>query len=408
MRNCYHSLNCVLLLVLVAVGASQASPQFAIYSLTMTSPNSLNVFSGDSSTGNIAFVKSVPTGGNGVAVESQSSVAVYGNYIFTVNPLSNSLSLFSIDPSDPTNVTLLGTAPSEGEFPDTVTASTHSHFRFVCSKPLVLTSSLHVTLGSDANATCVANTGKVSTIACFNYSASGLSLISGSIRNLNLSLTTPPGHHMGPGQIAFTPDGSGLIVAVKGRNPPLYLFPVTLNGGTFSLSQTPAVSTSNGHDNFALAFDSSSTMVVVDTSPYRNGSGMIGVSFNTMGAGAIKFQTSKYMLIPNQKASCWIAYSSQTSHFYIVNAGSFQLTEVARSGNSFSILRELPLHAGPLDLVILNIGGQDYLYVNTVGSKEIGVLKLGGTFVDYIPNHGSTSGIAGYVASPSSNCRKRA
>jgi len=108
-----------------------SAQKFGVYTLTMTSPNLLNVFSGDLATGHITFVEAIATGGNGTGVQSQDAVTVFGNYIFAVNPLSNSLSLFWINPQDPTIVKLVNTPVStHGDFPDTVTASTFTYIIF--------------------------------------------------------------------------------------------------------------------------------------------------------------------------------------------------------------------------------------------------------------------------------------
>jgi len=157
----------------------------------------------------------------------------------------------------------------------------------------------------DARSVCVANTGANIGIACFTYSSSlGLKFIPPSFRALNLNLTTPPGNHQGPGQISFTPDNKGLVLVVKGRNPPVYLWPVTYVGNSLLLSQSPATSTPNGEDNFAFAFDSSSAFVLADTNPYGNISGLIVVNVDTSGGGSVSFGTPRYLLLPNLHGAC--------------------------------------------------------------------------------------------------------
>jgi 6-phosphogluconolactonase (cycloisomerase 2 family) len=48
---------------------------------------------------------------------------VYSNYLFAVNPGSNSLSMFTISPSDATQLTLISVQPTNGWFSVSVTAN---------------------------------------------------------------------------------------------------------------------------------------------------------------------------------------------------------------------------------------------------------------------------------------------
>ena len=389
------SFFCFLMLVMgAAIMTETASAQkFGVYTLTMTSPNLLNVFSGDFSTGHITFVEAIATGGNGTGVQSQNALTVFGNYIFAVNPLSNSLSCFWINPQDPTIVKLVGNPiNTQGDYPDTVTASKFTHSSSSISSK--------TSLSPDAQAACVANTGANSGIACFTYNATtGLTLIQSSVQALSLGLTTPPGFHQGPGQIAFTPNNTGLVLVVKGRNPPVYFWP---GSDVAAFTKTPATSGPNGVDNFAFAFDSDSTLVLADTSPYNNGSGVIVVNLNTAGAGTVAFGTPDYFVLPNLQGSCWIRWSPVTTHFYVSNTASGVITELAREGSSLSIVHEILLTnvSNPSDQVILN----DFLFVNNAKLGQIWVLQLGGagggTWVQRAPNLGSGSGIAGFIAQP--------
>ena len=67
------------------------------------------------SNGQLSMISSVNSTGIGVNTAnadplfSQGSLIVYSNYLFAVNPGSNSLSMFMINPSDATKLTLLST-----------------------------------------------------------------------------------------------------------------------------------------------------------------------------------------------------------------------------------------------------------------------------------------------------------
>ena len=103
--ECLAGLLCVVLANSIELASAQ---KFGIYTLSMTTPNLVNIFSGDQQNGLLKFVGAVSTGGNGTGVQSQGAIAVFGNFIFAVNPLSNTLSLLEINPQDPTMVKLVG------------------------------------------------------------------------------------------------------------------------------------------------------------------------------------------------------------------------------------------------------------------------------------------------------------
>ncbi|CAF1935293.1 unnamed protein product [Rotaria magnacalcarata] len=80
-------------------------------------------------TGQLTYVNTVNTNGTGMNATvtdplfSQGSMTVYSNYLFVVNAGSNSLSMFMINTSDATQLTLLSIKPVYGLFPVSVTAN---------------------------------------------------------------------------------------------------------------------------------------------------------------------------------------------------------------------------------------------------------------------------------------------
>jgi len=246
---------------------------------------------------------------------------------------------------------------------------------------------------------CVVNTGANNGLRCYTYSSTGLSAISGSDRSFGLALTTPPVSHTGPAQIAFTPDGSALIISIKGLNPPVYLY--TFSSGI--VGATAVKSANNGMVNFGFTFDVDGTVVLVDAAPYANGSGVIYLTYTS---ASITFTTNNYFLIQNEQAACWVQRSSGTGHFYISNAASAAVTEMSRSANTMTVVAEYPLAtgAGPSDLVVVSLASQDYLYINEGGHKMLNVMKLvkgDATSIQSIASGTGTSpsGLAAYVVS---------
>jgi len=348
---------------------------FYLYSLTQTSPNSVSIWSGDSN-GLLTYVGKTLTGSNSSPVQSQNPLIVYDDYVFATNSKDSTVSMFSINRNKPAEIRLLGSNQNAGgDWPLSVTARSRTKFGEIV---------------------CVANSGQTNGFGCMPYTPNGLSPV-GLKAIFNLTLTTPPASHMGPSQIQFTPDGSGLAVVVKGFNPPIDLF--TFNTG--SLVQ----SSSNGHINFAFEFDTDGTMVLVDASPYNNGSGIIDVTLKTGVSPSVTFTPPNYYIIPQQSSACWITRSKQTGYFYVSNAASANITEISRSGSTFTVINEYPAST-PTDVTIVSISGQDYLYVNDDGI--IRVYKLSKTSrAQSVQNltraDGGGQGLATYVVPRFSN-----
>lgn len=125
----------------------------------------------------------IPTGGKGSLSKkgdgtvaevdplfSQGAITLGGTMLFAVNAGSNTLSMFNIDPLNPTNLTLVGKpVDTMGEFP------------------------MSVTFSQRLGAACVLNGGQKNGIACFTACPqTGLTPMDQQIRPLDEQLTTPP------------------------------------------------------------------------------------------------------------------------------------------------------------------------------------------------------------------------
>jgi hypothetical protein len=83
-------------------------------------------------------------------VPSQGALVVYSNYLFVVNPGSNSLSMFSIDANDATKLTLISVQPTNGVHP--------------------------ISVAVNSKYACVLTSGTQTGIRCFTYNSHGLFL----------------------------------------------------------------------------------------------------------------------------------------------------------------------------------------------------------------------------------------
>ncbi|KAH0287091.1 hypothetical protein M436DRAFT_68262 [Aureobasidium namibiae CBS 147.97] len=129
------------------------------------------------------------------ALSSSDSIVVAGDYLFNVNAGSNSVSMFSIDPWNPMEPTLLGCKSSMGDFPVPVAVSLKHKM------------------------VCVANTGINAGVSCASFdSTCGMGDFD-ELRRLNVGQTQnpPTGSIPGVGDIIFNGDESEVIVFVKGN-----------------------------------------------------------------------------------------------------------------------------------------------------------------------------------------------
>jgi len=88
--------------------------------------------------------------------------------------------------------------------------------------------------------------------------------IPGSNRPLGLDPTATPQFTHTPGQVAFSPDGSQLIVTTKANGNDIDVFGVRPDG---SLSSNPVINSEPGTIPFGITFDQAGYLVVAETGP---------------------------------------------------------------------------------------------------------------------------------------------
>ncbi|KAJ5590238.1 hypothetical protein N7450_004210 [Penicillium hetheringtonii] len=243
------------------------------------------------------------------ALSSQSSVFVIDDLVFAVNAGSNTLSMFRINRSDPTNLTMVGEPISvPGDFPVTVTASLKR------------------------KVACVGYTGAKSGVSCAEIMTEGLQHMT-EVLNFELRQTTPP---VGPtntvAQVFFAENDTRLITTVKG-NP--------------STNQTGFVSI------LPFKHSDSSLFEIRDTSKLT--------SWTTDRV----FLKDK-IIVENQKATCWAAYSSTRKSVFVTDAALNRLIEISTDGAK--ILSILNLANGDPGLTDLKAVGR-FVYALSPGNE---------------------------------------
>jgi 6-phosphogluconolactonase (cycloisomerase 2 family) len=173
----------------------------------------------------------------------------------------------------------------------------------------------------------------------------------GSGRALGLNPNETPQFTSTPGQVAFTPNGSKLVVTTKNNGNDIDVYGVGFGGW---LSAKPVVNSEPGTVPFGVSYDGYGHLVVVDA-------GTNGVTtFAIRGDGSLDKLGNA---LTGQQATCWIARDGQ--YFYASNAGSGSVTgyHVTATGDPVS-LGNTATAAGTVDA----IGTGDSLYVQTGGA----------------------------------------
>ena len=285
-----------------------------------------------SNEGKLTQVGVYDTGGKGGQLEgsvvdhtaSQGALALDSadGLLFAVNAGSNTISVFSVTG---TNLKLRQVIGSGGVFPVSVTTS--------------------------AGYVYVLNAGAGGSVQGLVLDRGWLYPIPGNHRNLGLPQAAPGSGEQfthTPGQIAFTPDGSRLIVTTKAAGQSVEVFTA------HTLAPAPVVTSLPGAVPFAVTFDRQGRVLLGEAGP--NAFASFSLAFNNR-----LFQLD---LVPTeQAATCWVAGAA--GYYYTSNAGSASLTGFQEGfGGALTKLGNTTTHPGTVDAA----GAGRFLYVQ--GGKE--------------------------------------
>jgi len=295
--------------------------------------------------------------GTGVGLGSQGAITLAegGSRLIAVNAGSNTVSAFEVSESG--RLELIGSAPSGGLDPISVTA----RGRFVY----------------------VLNAGN-NTVSGLRLGEDGLAPIAGSNAALSAGAVAPV-------QVSFTPNGENLVVAEKGSNT-IDVLAVDQDGRLGS----PRATISTGATPFGFDFDSAGHLVISDAVGGAPGKSAL-TSYRVRESGAL----SPISFVPDlQTAACWVVIDRR-GHAFTTNTGSGSVSsyEIAPNGG-------LTLHASvaastgghPLDealgsggnaLFVLDGGGR-ILSTAVLASGDLGPVKVVAT--------GLPAGVTGLAA----------
>ncbi|KAJ2894064.1 hypothetical protein MKZ38_007959 [Zalerion maritima] len=301
---------------------------------------------------------------NGVApmadtLVSQSSLLVSGDFLFNVNPGSNSISLFSIPPRAPTHPILLSSATVAGEFPNSLAYS------------------------SSLNLVCAVSTGAKTGVSCFRVSRRGKKLVPA----VDLAIpfptnqTTPP---VGPpstaSHILFSPDDRSLILTIKGdgATPGYFVsYPISAESGAPEEDKMATSRPGEVAINFSLSFLTPSSAGAVVTDPSRGGA-LISFSRNN-DSTAVTVDAA--IDVANQTATCWSQYSEKLGQVYMLDGGSPDVILVSPETGEVEGFIEGDENAAGLFDAIIGGGAEkgEFLYV-LQATAGISVFELGGGY----------------------------
>jgi DNA-binding beta-propeller fold protein YncE len=183
--------------------------------------------------------------------------------------------------------------------------------------------------------------------------AGHLAFLRGSHRRLGLNQAATPQFTNTPGQVAFSPGGTQLIVTTKANGNDIDVFGVRPGG---RLSASPVVNAEGSTVPFGIAFDQAGHLVIAD-------SGSNALSTFTLGAGGTV--TLIDSVGTGQAATCWVAPAGGT--LYASNAGSGNISGYTSSASGqLTLLGQTSTDPGTVDAAASPDG--QFLYVQTGGN----------------------------------------
>ncbi len=185
--------------------------------------------------------------------------------------------------------------------------------------------------------------------------------IPGSNRALGLATETPRFTHT-PGQVAFSPDGSRVIVTTKAAGSDIDVFGVQAFG---RLSPTPVVNSEPGTVPFAVTFDQAGDLLVSQA-----GTNAV-TSYSLHGDGTVSALST---LATGQAATCWIVRAGSVA--YASNAGSGTLSNVGLgAGGQLTSLGTTETSGGTVDAAVTANGR--FLYVQGGAAGTVDAFSIG-------------------------------
>jgi 6-phosphogluconolactonase (cycloisomerase 2 family) len=203
----------------------------------------------------------------------------------------------------------------------------------------------------------VLNAEEGGTLQGFQVGFGRLFPIPGSSRSLGLNPTETPQFTHTPGQVAFSPDGSKVIVTTKGNGSDIDVFGVQAFG---RLSSTPVVNSEPGTVPFAVTFDQAGDLIVSQA-----GTNSV-TSYALHHDGTV---TPLSTVATGEEATCWVVLAGNV--VYASNAGSAALSNVGiGAGAQLSLLGTTETSGGSVDAAVAANGRVLYVQGGAAGTVD--------------------------------------
>ena len=267
--------------------------------------------------GSLTRTGTVGTGGSGAIVDGAvvDPLASPGaltldrphRLLFAVNGGSDTVTVFGVDGSSLTRRQVL---PTHGDLP--------------------------VSVSVVGDLAYVLNARGGGSITGYRIGAGRVVPLSGSTRSLGLTPNGKPEFLQSPSQVAITPDQRAVVVATKTHGT-LLSYPLDHSGRP----ATVPVTTASGAVPFALSFDRSGHLLVVDATGLAS-------SYRVAGDGRLTELSS--VGPPGQAAACWSVVVRGT--LYTANAGSNSISAFTERHGRLRLSDATAAHTdgGPIDL----------------------------------------------------------
>jgi len=355
--------------VLAQAAASGAGADHAVFVQTNDPAGNSIVAYARHDDGTLTWAATYPTGGNGAraagaAVDplaSQSALVIdaENGLLLAPNAGSNTVSVFSVSGD---TLHLNQVVASGGPFP--------------------------ASIGVHGDLAYVLDGGFAGYLQGYRIEGGTLHRIEGSLRSLGLGNGNPPAFLQSPGQVGFTPDGSKLVITMKGNGGgSVLVYGVSADG---RLSSTPTISAVGGNA-FAFVFDPAGQLVIVNAA-FGNLS-----TYTVNGDGSLTLVS--HGATSGQAGACWV--TAVSGNYYTGNTGSANLSEFGIDNNGNVTLKSSVVATGipgAIDMAASSDG--HFLYAQSGGSGSVkafavnsnGSLSPIGSWT--IPDGGSQEGIA--------------
>ena len=199
-------------------------------------------------------------------------------------------------------------------------------------------------------------------LAGYRVLGGGLVPIPGSGRALGLNPSASPQFTNTPGQVAFTPDGSQLIVTTKANGNDIDVFGVRFGG---QLSAAPVVNSEPGTVPFAISFDVYGHLLIAEA-----GTNALA-TFALAPSGTVSLVDA---VGTGDSATCWVAPAGP--FLFASSAGSAAESGYSSSfGGQLSLLGAATTDPGTVDAAAA--AGGRFLYVQTGGSGIVDEFAVG-------------------------------